>query len=785
MAQLIIDTGTAANDGTGDPLRTAFTETNTNFTAIYTAGPVDSNVRITDNTILTLNTNGNLVLAPNGVGKVVANVDIVPNSANIKNLGSTSARWNTVYAQYLNVTNSTTFTGDVTVGGNLTVTGDSIELGNIITDALTIQLGNTANTAAAANGAGITVGSNDDLATILYNSSGNVWTTNVGISTAGNVTGGYILGDGSQLTNIPVQPGTYGNANVAAYLPTYTGNVALGNITTGTQSWQFNADGSETFSSATAVSVAAGKLWYDDTTGAWNLGMGGGMITQQVGEELFRYGKASAAITDSPLQLIYKTGSVGASGAITFAPAVAGITVYDQILGCATEDIALNSFGRVTTYGVINGITTNGTAYGEVWADNDDIYYNPVTGGLTKVEPSAPNMKLFVGTVITAGNGASGSFVVKLGVAQNLNSLSDVQITSPTGGQVLTYNQTSGFWDSVGITNGGGISVTAGVGGSLALAVTAAQPTITSVGTLSSLSVAGNVTGAYILGDGSQLTNIPNGVTGNNTEIQYNNSGTLGADAQFTFDSTGGKKLVIGTGGGTIQTNNFVGADSVAAPMLIQSDDGAGSKATHVSFTNASGNITTSFSGIVNSTGNITAPNFIGEVTGNVSGSAATATSATTAGTVTANAQPNITSVGTLTGVTVTGNITGGNLIATGNIVGTINGFDIGYLEIPQVVLSANVTAALSDSGKHLYSTTAGNLAVTIPSNANVAFPIGSASTIVVQAAGNVIIDKQAGVSLYLAGNSTDAGRVVSTYGMATVMKVATNVWFISGSGVA
>ena len=550
MAQLIIDTGTAANDGTGDPLRTAFTETNTNFTAIYTAGPVDSNVRITDNTILTLNTNGNLVLAPNGVGKVVANVDIVPNSANIKNLGSTSARWNTVYAQYLNVTNSTTFTGDVTVGGNLTVTGDSIELGNIITDALTIQLGNTANTAAAANGAGITVGSNDDLATILYNSSGNVWTTNVGISTAGNVTGGYILGDGSQLTNIPVQPGTYGNANVAAYLPTYTGNVALGNITTGTQSWQFNADGSETFSSATAVSVAAGKLWYDDTTGAWNLGMGGGMITQQVGEELFRYGKASAAITDSPLQLIYKTGSVGASGAITFAPAVAGITVYDQILGCATEDIALNSFGRVTTYGVINGITTNGTAYGEVWADNDDIYYNPVTGGLTKVEPSAPNMKLFVGTVITAGNGASGSFVVKLGVAQNLNSLSDVQITSPTGGQVLTYNQTSGFWDSVGITNGGGISVTAGVGGSLALAVTAAQPTITSVGTLSSLSVAGNVTGAYILGDGSQLTNLPiqPGTYGNANVAAYlpTYTGNIAAASASITGNIGVSNLIAG-----------------------------------------------------------------------------------------------------------------------------------------------------------------------------------------------------------------------------------------------
>lgn len=42
----------------------------------------------------------------------------------------------------------------------------------------------------------------------------------------GNVSGNYILGDGSQLTNLPSQPGTYGNSNVAAYLPTYSGNVS-------------------------------------------------------------------------------------------------------------------------------------------------------------------------------------------------------------------------------------------------------------------------------------------------------------------------------------------------------------------------------------------------------------------------------------------------------------------------------------------------------------------------------------------------------------------------------
>lgn len=35
MTQQIIDVGSTANDGTGDPLRTAFTKTNDNFTELY------------------------------------------------------------------------------------------------------------------------------------------------------------------------------------------------------------------------------------------------------------------------------------------------------------------------------------------------------------------------------------------------------------------------------------------------------------------------------------------------------------------------------------------------------------------------------------------------------------------------------------------------------------------------------------------------------------------------------------------------------------------------------
>ena len=131
-----------------------------------------------------------------------------------------------------------------------------------------------------------------------------------------------------------------------------------------------------------------------------------------------------------------------------------------------------------------------------------------------------------------------------------------------------------------------------------------------------------------------------------------------------------------------------------------------------------------------------------------------------------------------------TGNITGGNITLSGNISGNTNGFAIGYLNIPQVSAS-NTTLAATDAGKHYYSTTAGNLTLTIPNNATTSFATGTAISIVVQAAGNILVNAASGVTLYMAGNSTSANRVVGTYGMATLMKVASDTWFINGTGVS
>jgi hypothetical protein len=238
--------------------------------------------------------------------------------------------------------------------------------------------------------------------------------------------------------------------NAIARFDTTTGKLIQNSVTTIDDTGNASGILSQQFSNGSAVALAAGKFWYDGSTGAWNLGMGNGNITQQVGEEIFVYGKASAAITDSPLKIIYHTGVVGASGVITFAPTIAGITDGNAIVGVATESLSLNGFGRATVFGVVRGITTNGTAFGEVWADDDVIWYNPVTGNPTKVEPVAPYIKVQVGLVIKAGAGGSGSFQVSVNRGSKLGGTdSNVQFGTVNNNDLIQYSTSLGYWTNV------------------------------------------------------------------------------------------------------------------------------------------------------------------------------------------------------------------------------------------------------------------------------------------------------------------------------------------------
>lgn len=336
------------------------------------------------------------------------------------------------------------------------------------------------------------------------------------------------------------------------------------------------------FGSGSGTTLAAGRMWYDNSTGSLNFGMGGGNITQQVGEELFIYGKASAAITDSPLQIIYHTGTVGASGVITFAPTIAGITNANDIVGVATEAIAINGFGRVTTYGLVRGITTNGTAFGETWADDDEIWYNPVTGNPTNVEPVAPNIKMQIGIVVNAGSGSSGSFQVGLQRGSKLGGTdSNVQFGTLANNNLIAYDSTLGYWKNVTATTLGLGTVTS-VAATVPSFLSVTGSPITSSGTLA-ISYSG--TALPILNGGTGQTTAsaafnalsPVTTTGDLIIGNGTNSATrlaIGANTYVLTSNGTTATWAASTGSGATITNDTTTATNIY-PLLAAATSGA------------------------------------------------------------------------------------------------------------------------------------------------------------------------------------------------------------------
>lgn len=197
------------------------------------------------------------------------------------------------------------------------------------------------------------------------------------------------------------------------------------------------------------VSQARRVQWNQDD-GTMDVGLYGGSVLQ-VGQELMYYAKNTSGSLIANGTPVMFTGTVGSSGKLTFGLAVAnGSVLADYMMGVATQDIADNDFGYVTTFGLVRGFNTTGAPYGEVWADGDLLYFDPVTPGTwTNVQPQAPNIDVPVAVVINAGSGGSGSIFVRMTIAESLARLQDVYINgTPSDFDVLLYDATQSRWEN-------------------------------------------------------------------------------------------------------------------------------------------------------------------------------------------------------------------------------------------------------------------------------------------------------------------------------------------------
>jgi hypothetical protein len=336
---------------------------------------------------------------------------------------------------------------------------------------------------------------------------------------------------------------------------------------------------------------------------------------------------------------------------------------------------------------------------------------------------------------------------------------------------------------------------------------TNAQPNITSVGTLSSLSVTGNITSGnanlgnnvsanFFTGNGSLLTGIT--VSAGNSIVNGNSNVLVAANGNITMSSAGSANIVIvtGTGVNIAGTLNATGNTTVAN----LSTTGSGGNISNVNVLSAntfvaSGNITAGNANLGNAA---TANFFIGNLYG-------TANSATTAGTVTTAAQPNITSVGTLTSLDVTGNVTGGNLNTSGNVNSSImvNGGTGIYLSAgPAGYINFFTTggdkASISDTGNivasnviansTIFATTAnisGNVTAGNANLGNLATANFFTGTLTTSAQPNITSTGTL-ISLTVTGNATagnlSTGGTLSVTGNANVGNLGT-VGLITASG--
>ena len=121
---------------------------------------------------------------------------------------------------------------------------------------------------------------------------------------------------------------------------------------------------------------------------------------------------------------------------------------------------------------------------------------------------------------------------------------------------------------------------------------------------------------------------------------------------------------------------------------------------------------------------------------------------------------------------------------ATGDILtaAMYNGlvtFDVSGLD-----QTADYTAVLGDSYQKLvYMNKATAIAFKIPTNASVAFPVGTVLNVLNKGAGTCTISAvTSGTTTVLSAGATAASPTLGQYKMAACVKVATDTWYVVGA---
>jgi len=141
-------------------------------------------------------------------------------------------------------------------------------------------------------------------------------------------------------------------------------------------------------------------------------------------------------------QIVYLSGATGNRPNALLAKADAEAT-SSKTIGMVIADIPNNSDGSISVNGTLHDLNTSAFTAGDM------LWLSATTAGgmVANTPPAEPNHAVFIGFVARS-HPTQGRVVLAIQNGYELDELHGVQITTPSNGQVLTYNSTSSLWEN-------------------------------------------------------------------------------------------------------------------------------------------------------------------------------------------------------------------------------------------------------------------------------------------------------------------------------------------------
>ena len=616
------------------------------------------NLDITDQTVTGQDTDANIILTPNGTGQVVTGGNLTAsffygNGSQLTGIDATGIQNGTSNVRIpvadgnieLNVDGA--LTANVTDTG-IVMTSGNLDLGNVIATGVGTFTGNIA-------GGNLTSGG---VVEVTGNVIGGNLTTAGLVNATGNVAGGNLTSAGV----VEVTGNVIGGNLTTAGLVLATGNVTGGNLTT--------AGAADVTGNISAGNIAGGNLVQASFfTGTLIDGTSNITITNNGNIDLVSAGNSTAVISGTGANIV---GTVNANGVATL-----GSIVTAQITGAGSGNLTLTA-GSADDYVEIRPTGTGQVhvggfkieSLGSPTASTDAAtkqYVDDVAQGLAVQAPAivastGTYAAMSTGTV-TYNNGTAGVGAT-LTTTVALTAIDGVTLT--VGDRIVIKDEAGGDLPNNGIYTYTSSTV-------LTRATDFDTPTEMAGGDFVFIQQ-----GTLLNDTGFVMTDpVVTVGTSDVTFVQFSGAGSFTAGAGLTLTGT---EFSVNTDN---LTTDISGGNVVVktSAQFTTPDIGAATGTSLTATGNvAGGNLTTG--GVVSAVGNITG--------GNVAGTTGTFTDI--GGSLTTAAQPNVTSLGTLTSLAVTGNVDGGN-INTGGLVDATGNVTGGNLTTAGLVLATgNVT---------------------------------------------------------------------------------------------